>query len=78
MGLTCGFSVGCVIDYPYAAAQTEALAQEFPGFAVSLEPAEDKIRYIAKNRHPDVHPRMVVTSDVAELRAALNAGHVPA
>jgi hypothetical protein len=68
-----------VIDYSNAAAQAEALAQEFPGFAVSLEPAEgDKVRYIARNRHPDVHPRMVVTSDVAELRDALSAGQSPA
>jgi hypothetical protein len=68
-----------VIDYPYAAAQAEALSQEFPRFAVWLEPAEDdKVRYIARNRHPDVHPRMVVTSDVTELRAALSAGQSPA
>jgi hypothetical protein len=64
-----------VIDYPNAAALAERLSQEFPGFAIWLEPAEDnKVRYIARNRHPDVHPRTVVTSDVAELRAALGAG----
>jgi hypothetical protein len=63
-----------VIDYPYAAAQAEALSEEFPRFAVWLEPAEDdKVRYIAKDRHPDVHPRMVITADLAELRAALSA-----
>lgn len=68
-----------MIDYPYAAAQAEALSEEFPRFAVWLEPAEDdKVRYIAKDRHPDVHPRMVVTSDVAELRAALSADQPPA
>jgi hypothetical protein len=63
-----------VIDYPNAAAQAEALSAEFPRFAICLEPADEKVRYIARNRHPDVHPRLVVTSDVAELRAALNAG----
>jgi hypothetical protein len=67
-----------VIDYPYVAAQAERLSREFPRFAVSLEPAEDKVRYIARSRYPDVHPRMVVTSDVAELRAALSAGQPPA
>jgi hypothetical protein len=68
-----------VIDYPYAAAQAERLAVEFPRFAIWLEPAEDdKVRYIAKNRHPDVHPRMVITADVAELRATLSAGQPPA
>ena len=66
-----------MIDYPYAAAQAEALSQEFPRFAVWLEPAEDdKVRYIARNRHPDVHPRMVITSDAAELRATLSASRL--
>jgi hypothetical protein len=62
-----------VIDYPWVAAQAELLSQEFPRFAICLEPAEGgKVRYIARNRYPDVHPRTVVTSDVAELRAALS------
>jgi hypothetical protein len=66
-----------VIDYPWAAAQADLLAQEFPRFAIWLEPAEDnKVRYIARNRHPDVHPRTVITPDVAELRAALNASQL--
>jgi hypothetical protein len=68
-----------VIDYPWAAAQAEALAREFPRFAIWLEPAEDdKVRYIARNRHPEVHPRMVITADVAELRDALSADQPPA
>jgi hypothetical protein len=67
-----------VIDYPNAAAQAERLSREFPRFAIWLEPAQDdKVRYIARNQHPDVHPRMVVTSDVDELRAALS-GQPPA
>lgn len=77
MVLTCSFNVWCVIDYPYAAAQAERLSEEFPRFAIWLEPAGDKVRYIARNRHPDVHPRMVVTSDVTELRAELNVDQRP-
>ena len=68
-----------MIDYPWAAAQAERLAEEFPRFAIWLEPADDnRVRYIARNRHPDVHPRTVITADVAELRAALSAGQSPA
>ena len=66
-----------MIDYPWAAAQAEALAQEFPPFAIWLEPADDnRVRYIARNRHPDVHPRTVITADVTELRAALTASRL--
>jgi hypothetical protein len=68
-----------VVDYPWAAAQAERLSREFPRFAIWLEPADgDKVRYIARNRHPDVHPRTVVTSDLAELRDALSEGQPPA
>jgi hypothetical protein len=66
-----------VIDHPWAAAQAERLSQEFPRFAIWLEPADDdKVRYIARNRHPDVHPRTVITADVTELRAALSASQL--
>jgi acyl transferase domain-containing protein len=75
MAFTCGFSVWCVRDYPWAARQAERLAEEFPRFAIWLEPAEDDtVRYIARNRDADTHPRTVITADVAELRAALSAG----
>lgn len=75
--MTCGFNVGYVVDYPWAAAQAERLSREFPRFAIWLEPAEDnKVRYIARNRHPDVHPRTVITQDAAELRATLSASRL--
>jgi hypothetical protein len=57
------------------AARIGALAAEFPGHYVAAEHAADHgIRYIAGNRHAHVHPRLVVTRDLAELRAALGAG----
>jgi hypothetical protein len=55
-----------------AAAELTRLSTEFPAFSISTEPmADNAIRFVARNRHPDVHPRTVVTSDAAELRAAL-------
>lgn len=73
--MTCRINVSCVIDYPWAQAQTERLAEDFPDFAICLEPtAGNKVRYIARGRRADVHPRMVITSDVTELRDALSAG----
>jgi hypothetical protein len=73
--VTCRFNVACVIDYPWAQAQAELLAEDFPEFAICLEPtADSKVRYIARGRSADIHPRMVITSDVTELRAALSGG----
>jgi hypothetical protein len=72
-------NVTYVIDDDRALAQLDRLSADFPAFAIWLEPmADNSTRFVARNRHPDVHPRMVVTSDVAELRAALSAGQPPA
>jgi hypothetical protein len=58
-----------------AAAELTKLCTEFPVFSIALEStADNATRFVARNRRPDVHPRIVVTSDVAELRAALIAG----
>jgi hypothetical protein len=55
--------------------QLSRLADEFPAFSIAVEStADDSTRFVARNRHPDVHPRMVITADVAELRAALTPG----
>lgn len=48
-----------------------ALRQEFPGYQVWLEPAYDRCRFVARRLHPGTGPHTVITSDPAELRAAL-------
>jgi hypothetical protein len=48
-----------------------ALRKEFPSYRVWLEPARDQYRFVARRRHPGTGPHTIVTSDPAELRAAL-------
>jgi len=48
-----------------------ALRQEFPGYRVWLEPAYGRYRFVARRLHPGTRPHTVITSDPAELRAAL-------
>jgi hypothetical protein len=63
-----------VINDVRAVAHLDRLSAEFPAFAIWLEPTADNlVRFVARNRHADVHPRMVITPDAAELRAALSA-----
>ena len=63
-----------MIDYERAAAQLDSLSAEFPAFAISLElTAGNGIRFVARNRYPDVHPRTVITPEAAELRTALSS-----
>ena len=50
-----------------------ALQKEFPHYRVWLEPAHDQYRFVARRLHPGTGPHTVVTSDPAELRAALAA-----
>jgi hypothetical protein len=51
------------------------LAAEFPSFTFWSEPAAgDGVRYGAQRRHSGLSPHTVLTTDVAELRAALGAG----
>jgi hypothetical protein len=58
-----------------AAAQLRRLSDEFPAFFIAMEAtADNRVRFVARGRHADVHPRMVITPDVAELRDALGAG----
>jgi hypothetical protein len=57
-----------------AATQLRRLADEFPAFHIAMETTADyRVRFIARNRYGDVHPRMVMTPDAAELRDALSA-----
>jgi len=50
-----------------------ALRAEFPGFRVWLEPVGGRYRFVARRQHPGTGLHTVVTSDPAELRAALAA-----
>jgi hypothetical protein len=50
------------------------LRAEFPGHRISAESIVDRIRYIARSRQDGVRPHTVITGDLTELRAALEAG----
>jgi len=54
-----------------------ALRQEFPGYRVWLEPAYGRYRFVARRLHPRTRPHTVITSDPAELRAALAVASPP-
>jgi hypothetical protein len=47
------------------------LRQDFPGYRLWLEPGRNQRRFVARRLHPGTGPYAVVTSDPAELRAAL-------
>lgn len=58
-----------------ASAQLSRLSGEFPAFFIAMEvTADNRVRFVARGRDADVHPRLVITPDVAELRNALSAG----
>lgn len=48
-----------------------ALQREFPGYRLWLETARGRYRFVARRRNPGTGPHTVITSDLAELRAAL-------
>jgi len=50
------------------------LRREFPGYRIWLDPVPGRQRFVARRRRPGPGPHTVVTSDPAELRAALAAG----
>jgi hypothetical protein len=61
--------------------QREALAElahlraEFPGHLIGTETIVGRgVRYLARARQHDAHPHTVLTPDLGELRAALEAG----
>ena len=47
------------------------LQQDFPGYRIWQEPMGHRIRLVAVRRKPGTSPHTLVTTDVAELRAAL-------
>jgi hypothetical protein len=50
-----------------------ALRDEFPGFRIWRETIGDRVRYIARSLHTDTGPHTVVSADLDEIRAVLNA-----
>jgi len=48
-----------------------SLQADFPAYQISSETVRDRVRYVARSKHADVKPHMVITSDPAELRASL-------
>ena len=57
------------------------LKAEFPAFQIWREEMPGRARFVARSLHADLNPHTVVTSDLAELRAALEpartAGVIP-
>jgi hypothetical protein len=55
------------------AAELARLTADFPSFDIWREVTGDnRARFVARGRSADIHPRIVVTPDAAELRAALS------
>jgi hypothetical protein len=48
-----------------------SLRKDFPRFRIWRETIRDRVRYVARTKHPGLNPHTVVTDDLAELRAAL-------
>jgi hypothetical protein len=47
------------------------LVHDFPGYRIWQEPIGDRVRLVAVRREPGTSPHTLVTTDPAELRAAL-------
>jgi hypothetical protein len=52
------------------------LRAEFPGHRIGTETIVDRIRYVARSQRDGVRPHTVITRDLGELRAALEAGRI--
>jgi hypothetical protein len=50
------------------------LRAQFPGHRIGTETVVDRIRYVARSQWDGAHPHTVITRDLSELRAALEAG----
>jgi hypothetical protein len=50
------------------------LRAEFPGHRIGTETIVDRIRYVARRQRDGARPHTVITRDLSELRAALEAG----
>jgi hypothetical protein len=61
-----------------AASQLSRLSAEFPAFHIVMETTVGhRVRFVARSRDADVHPRTVITPDVTELRDALTTAPAP-
>jgi hypothetical protein len=60
---------------PEALAELARLRTEFPGHLIGTETIPGRgVRYLARARHLDTQPHTVLTPDLSELRAVLEAG----
>jgi hypothetical protein len=60
---------------PEALAELTRLRAGFPGHWIGTETIPGRgVRYLARARQHDIQPHTVITPDLAELRAALEAG----
>jgi hypothetical protein len=60
---------------PEVLAELTRLRAEFPGHWIGTETIPGRgIRYLARARQHDIQPHTVITPDLSELRAALEAG----
>jgi hypothetical protein len=60
---------------PEALAELTRLRTECPGHLIGTESIVGRgVRYLARARQQDAHPQTVLTPDLPELRAALEAG----
>ena len=50
------------------------LRAQFPSHMIGTDSITGRVRYIARRRREGTNPHTVVTPDLAELRAALQAG----
>jgi hypothetical protein len=53
------------------------LQAEFPAFRIWEEEFPGRSRYVARSRYPGLNPHTVVTTDLRELRDALQPGPGP-
>ena len=60
---------------PESVAELARLRAEFPAHLIGTETIPGRgVRYLARARQHDAHPHTVLTPDLQELRAALEAG----
>lgn len=50
------------------------LRLEFPGHLIGEESIMGRVRFVARRRSEGTHPHTVITPDLGEMRAALEAG----
>jgi hypothetical protein len=54
-------------------AALDAARRDFPGYQIDVELTMERPRYVACRTHPGPGPHTLITSDLAELRAELDA-----